>query len=292
MDGGMKETGMRCSARLGTLMVMLAGGFAFAVAVYGQSAKTTAKPPSLQDKAWEILRTGAHERDTRKRAKAIRVLGLMRGDLTAAHLAEDALKDKQPEVRAAAAAALGDLQSRAAIPALQSALDDLDLSVSLAASRALVALHDNSGYDIEYAILTGKRKNGVTLTAQALTTLHDPNKVASFAFEQGIGFVPYAGYGLDLFKALASRSAAPARAAAAAALEHDPDPRTGHALTQAAFDKDPVVRAAALEAIAQRGDPRLLHDIEPALSDHRANVQYVAAAAILRLSSAQRVSNH
>jgi HEAT repeat protein len=275
---------MRCSTRLRILVAFVATGIAMALVISARSGDKPTRSSSLQDKAWSILRAGTHEREAGKRAKAVRVLGLVRGDSTAERFAEDSLKDKQPEVRAAAAAALGDLQSRASIPALRAALDDPDLSVVLAASRSLVALHDNSGYDIEYAILTGKRKNGVTLTAQAITTLHDPNKVASFAFEQGIGFVPYVGYGLDVFKALSSRSAAPARASAAAALEHDPDPRTGHALTKAAFDKDPVVRAAALEAIAQRDDPRLLHDIEPALADHRATVQYVAAAAVLRLS--------
>ena len=274
------------SARWRNLVMLFAGTLAVAVTARSKPGGNAPVQPSIREKAWAILRAGAKDGDTRKRAKAVRVLGLVRADSTAEHLAEDSLKDRQPEVRAAAAAALGDLQSRAAIPTLRAALDDPDLSVALAASRALVALHDDTGYDIEYAILTGKRKNGVTLTAQALTTLHDPNKVASFAFEEGIGFVPYAGYGVDLFKALASRSAAPARASAAAALAHDPDPRSGHALAHAAFDKDYVVRAAALEAIAQRGDPRLLHDIEPTLDDHRAIVKYVAAAAVLRLSEA------
>src|SRR5438132_11789480 len=60
------------------------------------------------------------------RANATRVLGLVRNDVKATKLAEKALSDPKPEVRAAAAAALGDMNSRRSIPKLKKALDDKD----------------------------------------------------------------------------------------------------------------------------------------------------------------------
>jgi HEAT repeat protein len=48
----------------------------------------------------------------------------MPSDAKAARLAEKVLIDDKPEVRAAAAAALGDMQSRASIPKLRVVMDD------------------------------------------------------------------------------------------------------------------------------------------------------------------------
>src|SRR6202051_172600 len=110
-----------------------------------------------------------------------------------------------------------------------------------------------------------------------------PSRAIRFAFDQGIGFLPYGGYGMEALHAWKKRSTAPTRAAAARELAGDPDPRSGEALAKAVSDKDWSVRAAAIEAIAKRGDPALLVDIVPAMTDRQDVVRYLGAVGGFRL---------
>jgi HEAT repeat protein len=75
----------------------------------------------------------------------------------------------------------------------------------------------------------------------------------------------------------------PVRAAAAKVLASDPDPKSGDALVDAAFDKSWIVRAAALNAIAQRGDFTRGPRIEAGMDDGEQKVRYIAAAAVIHL---------
>ena len=236
-----------------------------------------------QKQAWNILVEGAHG-NMDKRANAIQALGLDPGDPAAVRLAEDALADKEASVRGAAAKALGALGSPDSIPKLQNLVNDKDISVALAAGHALVQLKSNSGYDVYYSLVVGVRKGRTSPIAEELNQMKTPARAIRFAFDQGIGFLPYGGYGMEAFHAWKKRSTAPTRAAAARELAGDPDPRTGRALAKAVSDKDWSVRAAAAEAIAKRGDPALLANIVPAMSDKKDIVRYSAAAAVLRLS--------
>jgi HEAT repeat protein len=61
----------------------------------------------------------------------------MPNDAKAVRLAEKALNDDKPDVRSAAAAALGDMKSRTSILKLREALDDKEPSVAPAAAHAL-----------------------------------------------------------------------------------------------------------------------------------------------------------
>jgi len=67
--------------------------------------------------------------------------------------------------------------------------------------------------------------------------LSDPRKMAQFGFEQGIGFVPFAGLGYGIFKKLTKDDSSPVRAAAAITLAKDPDPKSGDALVVAVPDR-------------------------------------------------------
>jgi HEAT repeat protein len=237
-----------------------------------------------QKQAWNILVGGAHGSNMDKRANAIQALGLASGDLEAVRLAEDALGDKEALVRGAAAKALGALGSPESIPKLQNLLADKDISVALAVGHALIQLKSNSGYDVYYSLVVGVRKGRTSPITEELNQMKTPVRAIRFAFDQGIGFLPYGGYGMEAYHAWKKRSTAPTRAAAARELAGDPDPRTGQALAKAVSDKDWSVRAAAVEAIAKRGDPALLANIVPAMSDKKDIVRYSAAAAVLRLS--------
>src|SRR5882724_7145489 len=210
------------------------------------------------EKAWGILRDGLKDQNADKRAKAVRSLGLLPGNTEAEKAAISALQDKKPNVRMAAAAALGSMQAQHANLELEGALQDSEPTVVLAAANSLLLLHDNVGYDIYYDVLTGERRASKGLIKEQLSTFKDKKKLAELGFEQGIGFIPFAGMGYEAFKTVRKDDSSPVRAAAAKQLAHDPNAGTAKALVKATTDKNWQVRAAALEAIAEREDPSLV----------------------------------
>ena len=249
-----------------------------------QAANTTSSPnPKVQ--AWTILDNGVANTSYEKRAKAVQVLGLLKEDPEAEQMAVKALQDERPEVRASAASALGDMGAKSAIPDLRKMFEDKDVSVILAAARALLDLGDNTGYNVYYAILTGETKTGKGLLDEQKKMLKDPQKMAQFGFETGIGFIPFAGVGWTAFKMLRKDDVSPVLAASALTLANDPDQKSGQALVDAAEgNKSWLVRAAALNALAKRGDPNLIKAPEEGMTDEKEEVQYSAAAAVIRLS--------
>ncbi|HYL16078.1 MAG TPA: HEAT repeat domain-containing protein [Terriglobales bacterium] len=220
---------------------------------------------------------------TGDRSIAVRVLGLLPDNPRARKMAEIALNDDKAEVRASAASALGEIRSRTSIPQLQKTLNDDDPSVALAAAHALILLKDDSAYQVYYEILTGERKAEKGLIASETSKLSDPKKLAQLGFEEGIGYIPFAGIGWGAIKALTKDDTSPVRAAAAKVLAHDPDPGTTETLAKATGDKSWLVQAASLEALAKRGDPSVLKTIGLYMDDNKPEVKYTAAAAVLRL---------
>ncbi len=134
-------------------------------------------------------------------------------------------------------------------------------------------------------VLNGERKSGKGLVASQMSVLHDPKKIAELGFEEGIGFVPFAGIGWGAIKAIRKDDSSPVRAAAAKVLARDPDPATTRALAEATGDNSWIVRAAALEALAKRGDPSGLETVEKYMSDDKGAIKFTAAAAVIRLSA-------
>jgi HEAT repeat protein len=269
---------MRSPLRFISLSVLLC-------AVAMLSAQQTPPPQPPKEQAWTVLNSGLTNSNTDKRTRAVRELGLLIGSQQALDAAVIALKDPKPEVRAAAAQALGDMDARSAKPQLVATFDDPDPAVILAAAHSLIVLGDDRGYGVFYAVLTGEQKTGTSLTEQQKKLLHDPKKLASLGFQAGLGFVPFAGMGLTAFKLLTKDDTSPVLAAAALTLAKDPDPKSGQALADAATQqKKWLVRAAAFEAIAKRGEPSLKGAAMSGLQDEQDEVQYAAAAAVIRLS--------
>src|SRR5882724_7118227 len=246
---------------------------------------------TAKEEAWSILRSAATGKKTGSRAAAVRVLGLIPNDARARRLAETALGDEKPEVRTSAAVALGEAKSRSSIPKLREAMDDADPSVALAAAHALDLMHDDSAYNVYYQILTGQRKAANGLIASKTSFLKDPKKVAELGFQEGIGFIPFAGIGWQAFKIISKDDSSPVRAAAAKVLTRDPDPATSQALTEAVGDDKWLVRTAALEALAQRGDVAALEAIQPYMLDENEAVRYTAAAAVVRLTTIKEAAH-
>jgi HEAT repeat protein len=203
----------------------------------------------------------------------------------ARQLAESKLRDDEPAVRAAAATTLGQVGIVDAAPALQRAVQDPDAQVVFAAASALLKLGDPAGYRVYYAVLTGQLKTGEPLVESQLKMLKDPNALARIGFEQGIGFVPFGGIGLQTVKSFKQDNVSPVRAAAAQRLAGDRDAASGQALATAAADDKWLVRAAAVSAIALRGDRALEPALIAGLEDENETVRFNAAAAIVRLES-------
>jgi HEAT repeat protein len=245
------------------------------------TSQTTAK-----QRAWRLLRTGVNSTKTDQRATAVGVLALMRGQRAAATMATEALQDKSPKVRVAAATALGELHTTTAIPNLKDALNDEDVSVVLAAAHALLLLKDSSAYEVYFAILTGERKSSHGLVAGQLETLKDPKKMALLGFQEGIGFIPFAGMGYGAVRAIMKDDSSPVRAAAARVLAADRDPDTLDGLANVSLDdKSELVRTAALEAVARHDDPAYISKIAPAMDDEKDPVRFTAAATVIRLTA-------
>lgn len=264
----------------------LALGCATAVSSFAQASTDIESP---KHKAWDMLTTAAFSKVTIERTNGIRALGLLRDNARARELAENALKDPKPEVRAAAATALGQMHANESIPKLEAALSDTKISVVMAAANSLRELQDNkSAYAVYYDLLTGGRKSGDGMIAQQLEALKNPKELAKIGFSQGIGYIPFAGIGWDAYRTMHKKDPNPVRAVAATLLAHDPDPATSKALVNATRDKDWIVRAAAVEAIAQRGDVSLLPKVQQRFSDKNPKVRYSAAAAVIRLSPAEQ----
>lgn len=241
--------------------------------------------PSPKDRAWNLLRAGVRSEKNDQRATAVRALSLLRGQREAVIMARRALGDENPKVRTAAALALGELRASSAIPKLEEALSDKEVSVVLAAAHALLLLKDPSVYEVYYAILTGERKSSRGLVSGELDTLKDPKKMAMLGVQGGVGFIPFGGVGFTAVQTIMKDDSSAVRAAAALVLADDPDPKTTDELAEEAIsDKSELVRTAALDAIALRDDPACIGEIEPAMSDAKDSVKYTAAATVVRLT--------
>src|SRR5262249_1057152 len=119
-----------------------------------------------QQQAWKMLRAGVNQKNTGKRTQAVRALRLLPGDPEALEMAQTAVEGRKPEVRVAAATALGQMGSEVAIPGLKRALFDRKPEVVLAAAHALQLLNDSAAYEVYYAVLTGERKSAEGLVGQ------------------------------------------------------------------------------------------------------------------------------
>jgi HEAT repeat protein len=237
-----------------------------------------------EKRAWGILQDGLKDTSPEKRAWAVHALGLLPGNAMAEKSAIDALKDEKYEVRLAAASTLGSMLAAHAKEPLEAAMDDVEPSVVLAAANSLLLLKDDTGYDVFYAVLTGDMHGSQGLLKKQMRTLKDKKKMAEMGFEEGIGFIPFAGIGYEIFKTVSKDDASPIRSAAAKKLAHDPEPSAGEALVIATQDKNWGVRAAALEGISERDDKSLVPKIVLSLDDEKDVVRFTAAACIVHLS--------
>ncbi len=252
-----------------------------ALAVPGSAAEAPT------ERAWLILQEGLTNKRAAKRTNAVHALRILVHNSSAQDMAEQALSDPDPKVRASAARALGPMEAVSSQPRLKALLNDKEPSVVLAAAHSLFLLGDRGEvYDIDYEVLNGERKSADGFVASQIGELRDPKAVAAMGLETGIGFMPFGGEAYEVYKRVRKDDVTPVRVAAAKELIADRDPKVDEALTKACSDRKWSVRAAAVFAIAKRDDPSLLSVITPAMEDKNEIVRFEAAAAVLRLTGA------
>jgi HEAT repeat protein len=265
-------------------MRLVVFGFLAVVFVTGNEPLRAQAPTGI---AWDILEKGHTSRHAKERIIAVRALGQLPGNSRAVELAEELIVDREPDVRAASALTLGQLNAVRSIPLLREALKDKNIHVDFAASNALLSLGDSSGYAIYYEVLIGKRKSGEGPVEEQKRLIKDPKAMTLMMLGTAAGFAPYAGYGWAMFQVISKDYAGPVRVEAVQKLAKDADAQTEAALIKAASNKNWKLRVAALEALAQRGDPRLADTLASHLSDKNQAVRSAAAAGFIRLSGAK-----
>lgn len=201
--------------------------------------------------------------------------------------------DREPEVRAFTAAALGQEQARKAIPVLREALDDPAAPVAFAAAKALWNMGDHSGAAIFQEVLTGARKDTQGLMDSYLSSarhkMRDPKALAMMGVKEATSaFFGPAGMAISFAQESLKDKGAAGRAYAATALADDRSAHNRQILESALQDSSPLVRAAACRSLAILADRQSLVFLEPLLDDRNEAAQAMASAAYIRLSEPAR----
>ena len=215
--------------------------------------------------AWKTLDKASQDGDPEHRKEAVAALGTIGNTPEARKRVEQALMDKDTEVRQTAAGTLADMHARESIPALQVALDD-NPEVSFAAAKALWDLGDDSGRWIVQQVLEGERKDAPGRVQGAVRDakkkLHKPSELAVMGVKEATGqFLGPASLGIKIAQQAMKDGGAPGRVAAAGMLANDTDP---YALTLLEWaltdksDKSGAVRAAIAKALGVRGNEQTI----------------------------------
>ena len=258
------------------------------------SARGVDKPQKVEtpvERAWRTLTDGVNAKKFSDRIIALKAMAELGSNAKGVRLLAGVLKDKDPDVRAQAAATLGAMKSRAALPALRAALNDEAPQVSFAAAKSLWQLGDNAGRRVLLDVLQGDKgtKDGFMAShkREAKRQLEDKKSLVAMGAEKGAGeLLPGPlGMGVGLAKQQFAGGTDPARADSADLLSRRPDKATMLALKAALMDRDWSVRAAAAVALGRLARPGTQQWLEYALDDGKAAVRDAAAVGILRMSA-------
>ncbi len=259
------------------------------VAVPAQESQTTPGEPA--GAAWRTLRDGVADKDVEHRKKALTAIGTIGPVPDALRLAENSLQDGDTLVRQTAAATLGQMGSKQAVPYLKAALND-NPEVSFTAARALWALGDDSGREIFQEVIEGERKD---TPGKLHTAMRDakkrlrPPQLAMMGVREAAGVLGPASIGVEAvqeaLKESKKDSAVPGRVVAAEILAKDSDPYALTLLEWATGDDSWAVRLAVAKALGERGNQDSIPRLAPLLNDDRHAVRYMAAASIIKLQT-------
>jgi len=246
-----------------------------------------------REQAWKVLEEGVYDKKVVNRLAVFSAIGDLGSNVKGVRLAERGLDDEDPDVRAAAAASLGEMKSHVAIPKLRLALTDKAPQVSFSAAKSLWQLGDRSGRRVLLDILQGERPASDNFLQSSKRDmqrkLQDPKRLAVMGAEKGAGALlgPFS-VGIPLMKELRGEGSGSPRAVSATLLATNPDDEAIEALKTALTDRDWTVRAAAARALGRLGRPELGDFLASSLEDSKPGVRYAAAVSVIRLTSAKR----
>jgi len=256
-----------------------------------QATLAAGSPPD--NLAWNTLREGLHDSDPEHRKEAIAAFETLGAFPQAVQAVAQALQDKDLFVKQRAAAALGEMGSKDAIPSLKAALDE-GPEVSFTAAKSLWNLGDQAdSRELFVEVLEGERKDTpskIHIAVREAKKKLRPGDLALMGAKEAAGLLGPASIGIDVvaegIKDNKKGSGAPGRAVVAGILAKDPDPDALALLEWATSDDSSGVRLAVAKALGERGNQDTIPKLLPLLSDNRHAVRYMAAASIVRLDAA------
>ncbi len=245
----------------------------------------------VEGAAWDALTKGVDDGDASHRKTAFAAIGTIGPMKEAVEMVERGLQDRDREVRQVAAATLGEMGAKDAIPRLKAALDDSP-EVSFTAARALLVLGDqNDSRDIFQAVLSGERKDTPGKMHSAMKEMKKkltPAQLALMGVKEAAGTLGPASIGItavqEAMKEAKKDSGTAGRAIAAENLAKDSDPYSLILLEWAIGDDNWAVRVAVAKALGERGNQETIPKLKPLLSDDHHAVRYMAAASIVKLN--------
>jgi HEAT repeat protein len=258
---------------------------------FALAASALAQSP--EDQAWQTLERALKDPNPIKRSSAVLAMGVTLPARRSVDLVESALADKDLGVRRSACATLGGYKSKSSLRKLIDALNDPAPEVVLAAAKALYDMGDPAGRQVLIAVLDGDRASASGAVSSSVRDaklkLHDPKALLLLGVNSGAGaFIGPLGAGLPVAESLLKDNQASGKTVAALLLATDNSTESKDALTEALSDKNWTVRAAATRAIALRDIRGLFDTVVPLLADKQPEVQYSAAAAVIRLRQPAR----
>jgi len=264
-------------------------GTSLAVAQAPPPDLATVPPAEITKRCWNLLNDALQDKNPDVRKDAAESLSLVPVSRKMLQQLSSMLDDHDVAVRLAVIATLGDFKDRRTVPSLKKALADPVPEVDCAAARDLYQLHDPAGEKFLLEVVEGESKASSSyLTKEGRNTarlLHTPDKLVMQAAIGAVGFVPVPGlgFGISSARGIISNPGASARASALLLIAHSRDPALEDAVASALSAKEWSERAAAAHVVATHPFPALRQKLLPLLDDKKGAVRLRAAAAYIRL---------
>lgn len=258
-------------------------------------ASGQARPPGASAKARHLLDQAIRDKNPDIRKEAVIAFSLLRENEELLKSLGRLLDDQDVIVRLAVVSVLGDLKGRQTIPLLEKALNDPVPEVEFAAGKVLYQLHGPQGKQALLAVYSKQSKAASSyLATKGRSTrrlLHTPTRLFVTIAQNAADMVvpmPGLGMGVSSVQGILSDPASSARATVLLLMTRERDPAVHEAVKAGLTDKEWSVRAAAVHVIAMHPYADLRQNLVALADDKKAAVRFRAAAAYLRLEPKTR----
>lgn len=245
--------------------------------------------PDTRQRCRDILNDAVSDKNPDVRKGAAEALSLVGMKDNAVEWLTPMLDDRDVTVRIAVVTTLGDFKDSRTLPLLKKALKDPVPEVDFTAAKMLYQLHDPDGTRFLLDVVSKESKassNYLTKEERtALRMLHTPTKLFTFVAIQAAGFapVPGLGFGISSAQGILTDPESSARAASLLLIGSSRDPALAEAVESSLADKEWSMRAAGVHVIAMHPFPEFQKKLVPLLDDKKGAVRVRAAAAYIRL---------